>query len=105
VEGFGYVLAEAMAAGVPIVAFDASSVPEVVTRDESALLASPDDEDSFATQLLRLVDDRELRRRLGAHGREEAQRRHSLERMIDTMEGILYRTVDARGTRTTRGSA
>ncbi len=97
VEGFGYVLAEAMATGIPIVGFAASSVPEVLGPGESGLLAPPEAETAFADALRRCIDDPSLRARMGEHGRAEARARHSLERMIDTMEGILYRALDARG--------
>lgn len=102
IEGFGYVLAEAMASGLPVVAWASSSVPEVVSHGRSGLLAPPDDEDAFARALLQLIEDPELRRRMGAQAREEARERHGLARMIDSMEEILYR---ARGTRGPRAGS
>jgi glycosyltransferase involved in cell wall biosynthesis len=91
IEGFGYVLAEAAAAGKPCVAYRASSVPEVVAEDETALLAEKGNDLEFAAHLRRLVDDAPLRERMGAAARRDAFARHGLDGMIDRAEEILDR--------------
>ena len=91
IEGFGYVLAEAAAAGKPCVAYRASSVPEVVADGETALLADKGNDLEFAAHLRRLIDDAPLRERMGAAARRDAFARHGLERMIDRAEEILDR--------------
>ncbi|MCX7625211.1 MAG: glycosyltransferase [Candidatus Sumerlaeaceae bacterium] len=52
-EGFGLPVAEAMAAGVPVVASNTSSLPEVV--GEAGILCNPDDHRAFTAAILRLV--------------------------------------------------
>jgi glycosyltransferase involved in cell wall biosynthesis len=91
IEGFGYVLAEAAAAGKPCVAFRASSVPEVVAEGETALLAEKGNDLELAAHLRRLIDDAPLRERMGAAARRDAFARHGLETMIDRTEEILER--------------
>jgi glycosyltransferase involved in cell wall biosynthesis len=91
IEGFGYVLAEASAAGKPSVAYRASSIPEVVTDGETALLAEKGNDLELAAHLRRLVDDAPLRERMGAAARRDAFARHGLENMIDRAEEILDR--------------
>jgi glycosyltransferase involved in cell wall biosynthesis len=91
IEGFGYVLAEASAAGKPCVAYRASSVPEVVTDGETALLAEKGNDLELAAHLRRLVDDAPLREKMGAAARRDAFARHGLDRMIDRAEEILDR--------------
>ena len=59
-EGFGLPLLEAMACGVPIVASDTSSVPEVV--HDAALLVPPTQPEAFAEAMLRVRSDEDLRR-------------------------------------------
>jgi glycosyltransferase involved in cell wall biosynthesis len=54
-EPFGLVLAEAMAAGKPIVASDSGACPEIVENGRSGLLFTPGDSSSLAQQLLRLL--------------------------------------------------
>lgn len=61
-EGFGYPPLEAMAAGVPVVAADAGSIPEVV--EEAALLVPPGDAMALAAAMRRVADDAGLRERL-----------------------------------------
>lgn len=69
-EGFGLPPLEAMAAGTPVIAADATSLPEVV-RD-AGLLADPHDEADWANQLQRLLDEPTLRDDLRRRGKERA---------------------------------
>ncbi|MFF0743019.1 glycosyltransferase [Streptomyces sp. NPDC004111] len=74
-EGFPLAPLEAMAAGLPCVAFDVSpGVRELVTDGVDGLLARPGNVDELARQLARLLTDRELRERLGDAAREKARR-------------------------------
>ena len=101
IEGFGYVLAEAEAAGKPCVAYRASSIPEVVVEGETALLAEKGNDAEFAGHLQRLVSDAGARERMGKAARRDALQRHGLERMIDRAEEIfasVQRTPGGRGT-------
>lgn len=71
-EGFGIPPLEAMAAGCPVVASNAASLPEVV--GEAGLLVPPDDVDALARALVQLVDDRALREALRTRGRAHVRR-------------------------------
>jgi glycosyltransferase involved in cell wall biosynthesis len=69
-EGFSLPAIEAMACGVPIVATTGGALPEVVGRDgETGLLVPPRDPGTLATALLRLLNDADLRARIGTAGR------------------------------------
>ncbi|MET8375774.1 stealth conserved region 3 domain-containing protein [Streptomyces microflavus] len=66
-EAFGLVLAEAQAAGVPVVSYDSPNGPrEVVMDGHSGLLVPPGDIDALTACLLRLIEDAPLRHRMGA---------------------------------------
>ena len=66
-EGFGLPLAEAMAAGCPVLASSATALPEVV--GDAGLLVHPDDVNGWADGMARLLVDEGLRSRLVAAGR------------------------------------
>ena len=69
-EGFGLPGLEAMAAGLPVVAARAGSLPEIY--GEAALYCDPRDIESIASALGRVAADAELRARLSTLGRDRA---------------------------------
>ncbi|MGV9272155.1 glycosyltransferase family 4 protein [Streptomyces griseosporeus] len=74
-EGFPLALLEAMATGVPCAAFDcAPGVREIINDEEDGLLARLGNTTELARQLGRLMDDAELRDRMGDLARENVQR-------------------------------
>ncbi|MFE2287058.1 glycosyltransferase [Streptomyces sp. NPDC059443] len=74
-EGFPITLLEAMAAGVPVAAFDcAPGVREIVTHGEDGLVARLGNTMELAGQLDRLISDRALRDRLGDAAFRNVQR-------------------------------
>lgn len=78
-ETQGMVLAEAMAAGKPVVALDGPGVREIVGDGANGFLLEGDaDEEDFAAALGRLIDDRDLSNRLSEGARETA-REYSIE--------------------------
>ncbi len=97
-EGFGLVAAEAMAAGVPLVASDAGSLPEVVSYPEGGVIVPAGDAGALAAGATALLEDRPRRTRLSRTARETARRftwdavadRH--HRFLELIAGI--RTVD-----------
>ena len=71
-EGFGLTLAEAMRAGVPVLAGRAPGVAE--TAGDAALYADPRDPEDLARGMARLAADPALRAELAQRGRERAER-------------------------------
>lgn len=63
---------EAMAVGLPLVASDVPSLRELLTHEQDALLAPPDDAAALAAAIERLVRDEKLRARLGSNLRSRA---------------------------------
>lgn len=70
-EGFGLPILEGMAAGVPVLTSNLSSMPEVA--GEAALLVDPFDEAALAEGIEQLLFDQALRQKLIAAGYERAQ--------------------------------
>ena len=70
-EGFSLPAIEAMACGVALVATTGGALPEVVgSNGDTGLLVPPDDPGALAAAIGRLLDDDQLRLRLGAAGRQ-----------------------------------
>jgi len=64
-EGFGFVLAEAMAQQKPVLAFSLSSNPELVKDGENGFLIPPNNTSLFADKLEVLIKDYEQRKKMG----------------------------------------
>src|SRR5450631_674862 len=67
-------LLECMASGIPIVATRAGGIPHIVTNEETALLVDLDDHTAAAHQILRLLRDEALVRRITEAGRLEVEK-------------------------------
>jgi len=70
-EGFGMVIVEAMACGLPSVAFDCKCGPKDIIRPgENGLLVRDGDEEGLAQALMTLMEDDALRKRMSQRARE-----------------------------------
>jgi glycosyltransferase involved in cell wall biosynthesis len=75
-EGFGLVVAEAMAAGLPVVIADMPGVREVIEPGKEGLLAEPLLATDLAAKVKTLLEDPDLAHRMGAAGRRRAEERY-----------------------------
>ena len=91
-EGLPYVILEAMAAGRPIVTTDLGCIPETVTEGENAFMVSAGDTAAIADATVRLLEDAELRRRMGAANRQRIRERYTV-RVWQRALGALFREV------------
>jgi glycosyltransferase involved in cell wall biosynthesis len=80
-EPFGLVFLEAMAMCRPVVALDNGGTPEVVEHGQSGLLSPPGDIAGLTANIVRLLNDRELRARMGERGRARVLEYFNAERM------------------------
>jgi GalNAc-alpha-(1->4)-GalNAc-alpha-(1->3)-diNAcBac-PP-undecaprenol alpha-1,4-N-acetyl-D-galactosaminyltransferase len=91
-EGFGLALAESMALGIPVVAFDCRSGPRELTRDgRDGLLVPADDPQAMADALRRLLSDENLRAELGRKGALSIRERYSVQAVLRIWDDLFVR--------------
>jgi len=88
-EGFGSVIIEAAAAGVPAVASRIYGITDALVDGETGLLHEPGDANGLARQLERLLADSDLRQKLGSQAQERTLREFRQDRLVQLL-GDLY---------------
>lgn len=86
-EGFGRVIIEAMAAGVPVAATRVGGIPEIVRHGRTGMLVDPGDPQATALAVRGILDDSQLACRLVCAGLSQAEL-FSVERMVEETERI-----------------
>jgi glycosyltransferase involved in cell wall biosynthesis len=87
-EGFGIVLLEAMATGLPVVASDIYPLNYIVVGGETGMLTNPAEPEAFAAALIELLENPELAYRLGEAGRRRCLEEFSEAKMLQATESL-----------------
>ena len=88
-EGFGLVLTEAMAAGVPVVATDVAGIRDVVRNGETGLLVPAGSPPDLARAIDRILFDNGLRDRLVTEGHKDVARRFAWDVVLPRYRQLL----------------
>jgi glycosyltransferase involved in cell wall biosynthesis len=87
-EGFPNTLIEAMAAGNPVVATAVGGTVDAVAENETGMLVPPGEPVAMAAAMMRLVEDAQLRVRLGMEGRRRAMERYTADQVIRAVQAM-----------------
>jgi glycosyltransferase involved in cell wall biosynthesis len=90
-EAFGLVFAEAAAAGRPTVSTRVGGIPEIVLDGETGFLVGNEDLKGLASAICRLLEDPELRQRLGTAARRRAEQHFGMETFVASHASLMTR--------------
>jgi len=92
-EGFGYVLVEAMAARIPTVATNVSSIPEIVDDKNTGLLVPIEDSIKLADAISYLLNHPNETKSMGMLGRKIVENKFKIDLMIDNFEKVFLQSI------------
>lgn len=81
-EGFVLAVVEAMACGLPVVATNCSSLPEMIDNGEGGFLCPLGDVNAFAEKINLLAENPQLRREMGDYNRAKVEQRFTMDKMV-----------------------
>jgi glycosyltransferase involved in cell wall biosynthesis len=88
-----------MACGLPVVASNASSLPELVTHEKGGYLCELGDAEAFASAIARLAESPARRHEMGEYNRTRIETEYTLERMVQAYQALFEEVLDRRGAR------
>lgn len=94
-EGVPVVLMEAMASGIPCITTRITGIPELIRDGVDGLLVIPSDVNALADAVARLMDEPELRSRLGNNGRQRVQEKYNLQRNTSLLADLFEQRIEA----------
>ncbi|MDA7742040.1 glycosyltransferase family 4 protein [Francisellaceae bacterium] len=87
-EGFGIAVAEAMAAGKPIIVANAGALPELIENGVSGLVVDPFDSEAWAEAIIKLLEDENYARELGKQAKLRAENKFSVKQFVLNYEKL-----------------
>lgn len=91
-EGLARVLPQAMLCGKPVVSFDIDGAKEVVNKD-TGFLIEPENIDQLTAACEKLLENPDLRQKLGQNGRAAVAQQFAPATMVDTIERVYNRFI------------
>lgn len=88
-EGFGLVLAEYMASGVPIVATAVDAIPFIIENNKNGILVNVDNEREVAEAVKTIKDDEILKKKLIKEGKECVEKNYNVKRVAYETEKLI----------------
>lgn len=92
-EGTPLAVLEASAAGLPVISTFHAGIPDVIINGKTGLLSEEHDVNTMTENMLNLLNDVDLAKKIGDAGKENINTYFSMERHIGTLQGILESVV------------
>jgi len=90
-EGLPYVILEAGAAGLPIIATRVGGIPEMIKNDTNGLLISPGDPAEISDTIIKLINNENLRDSLSQNAASQFKEKFSFEKMIEQTKQLYQK--------------
>lgn len=88
-EAFGLSLVEAMSCGLPSIATRVGGIPGIVSHLENGALVDPGDPESLAWSIIALLEQPDLRRRIGVEARDTVRQRFSIRAVAEQHKDLF----------------
>ncbi len=95
-ETFGVAAVEASACQIPVVASNVGGLPEVIDDQETGIIVPPRDAEKTAEALERLINDKELRLKMGANGRRKVENNYDWKNNVQQMVDLYQKMADGK---------
>ena len=92
-EGFGIVLLEALACGTPVISTEIVGVAEDVKRNNAGIIVPPKDPEALADAIIKLLDDKDLTKKMGANGRGLVEEKYTWKRVAEMTEKVYKEVI------------
>ncbi len=92
-EGFGLVMIEAMAFGVPVVAFQTGPAPEILDSGRAGFLVKKLSVDGLSDAIIKLIDQPNLATKLGQSGQKRYKTNYTFDQVGSAYAAVLHRTL------------
>lgn len=92
-EGFGLSIVEAMACEIPVIVTNIWALNALIQNGVNGILVEPRDVGRLAEGIRRMLRDASLRERIGKVGRQTAEERFSLDRMVHELEAVYEEAI------------
>ena len=93
-DAYGLYILEANAAGVPAVQPATGAFPEILNKTEGGVVFSPDNPETLASELIKILNDSDLRKKLGETGKTNVRKELTLEKMSVGLSEVYMNAIN-----------